>query len=265
MTQSSIVIPQFGQFDRDTLPERIAARLVSLIAERQLKPGDKLPPERELAALMQVSRASLREALAGLAMVNVVEVRQGSGAYVTSLKPELLVERVNFVFALDDSTFGEWLDARAIIEPGLAAAAAVNATDEELAAFARWLDRSAEAVEDPAAFLQVDLELHELITRAAGNQIIIRFMASLTRLGLASRERTGALLSVRRQSLEEHRAIVEALLRRNPDCAAEAMRLHLANIRQSLRDESRSAASPSEFSGTDAHLGGESVPDNHMG
>jgi GntR family transcriptional repressor for pyruvate dehydrogenase complex len=261
MTQPSVVGLQFGQFERDTLPERIAARLVSLIAERQLKPGDRLPPERELAALMQVSRASLREALAGLAMVNIVEIRQGSGAYVTSLKPELLVERVNFVFALDDSTFEEWLDARQIIEPGLASAAAVQASQAELEEFAGWLERSAEAVEDPAEFLQVDLELHEMIARAAGNQIIIRFMASLTRLGMASRERTGALMSTRLQSLNEHRAIVEALLCRDPQGAAEAMREHLVNVRKSLRESSH--AIPVQEPNTPT--GGKHVADHDLG
>ena len=75
--------PTYGVFARDALPERIAARLISLIADRQLRPGDKLPPERDLAATMQVSRPSLREALRALAMLNIVEIRQGSGTYVS--------------------------------------------------------------------------------------------------------------------------------------------------------------------------------------
>jgi DNA-binding transcriptional MocR family regulator len=99
--------PTYGVFARELLPERIASRLVSLIAERHLRPGDKLPSERDLAAAMQVSRPSLREALRALAMLNVVEIRQGSGTYVTSLRPEVLVEHFDFVFALDDATFAE--------------------------------------------------------------------------------------------------------------------------------------------------------------
>ena len=175
MTQPSAVGLQFGQFERDTLPERIAARLVSLIAERQLRPGDKLPPERELAAAMHVSRASLREALAGLAMVNIVEIRQGSGTYVTSLKPELLVEHFDFVFALDDSTFAELLEARQMIEPGLAAVAAFKATDDDLAGCCARASSAPPAQSmTPTRFWQVDLELHEMILAAARNQIIAR-------------------------------------------------------------------------------------------
>jgi len=227
---------KFGVVERDVLPERIAARLVSLIGERQLRPGDKLPPERELAAIMRVSRASLREALRGLSMVNIVEIRQGSGTYVTSLKPELLVEHLHFFFALDDATFSEWLEARQILEPALAAAAATTATDTELAQLRGWLARATAAVEDPDAFLQADLELHELITNAAHNQILARFMASLARLGMASRRRTNTLPGVRRQSLGEHAEIVNALLARDPRAAAEAMAHHLEHIRTSLRE-----------------------------
>src|SRR5512136_2323466 len=136
--------PTYGVFERDMLPERIAARLVSLIAERQLRPGDKLPPERDLAATMQVSRPSLREALRALAMLNIVEIRQGSGTYVASLRPEVLVEHFDFVFALDDATFAELLETRKMLEPSLAAAAATHATEDDLERLQDWKARSAE-------------------------------------------------------------------------------------------------------------------------
>ena len=177
-------------------PERIAARLISLIGDRQLRPGDKLPPERDLAATMQVSRPSLREALRALAMLNIVEIRQGSGTYVSSLKPEVLIEHLDFVFALDDSTFTELLEARQMLEPGLAAAAATRATDEELAQLRACVSRAAAHVDDPEVFLTADLELHQIISAAARNQITARIMDSLTRLGVASRRRTATLPGV---------------------------------------------------------------------
>lgn len=245
MAEPLTAAPEFGVFVRDMLPERIAARLVSLITERQLRPGDKLPPERDLAAAMEVSRASLREALRALAMVNIVEIRQGSGTYVTSLKPELLVEHLDFVFALDDSTFAELLEARQILEPGIAAAAACRATDEELAQMRACLDRATAGVDDPDAFLAADLELHEIITASARNQIISRFMASLTRLGMASRSRTVALPGVRNQALRDHQAVLDALLRRDGAAAANIMRQHLETIHASLVDRvARDDAAP---------------------
>jgi GntR family transcriptional regulator, transcriptional repressor for pyruvate dehydrogenase complex len=227
---------EFGVFERDMLPERIANRIVSLISERQLRPGDKLPSERDLAGMMQVSRPSLREALRALAMLNIVEIRQGSGTYVSSLKPELLVEHLDFVFALDDSTFAELLEARSVLEPSIAALAAANASDEELQALDECMEKIKSAVEDPSSFLEADLELHQKITQAARNQILARFMTSLTRLGLASRTRTVALPGVREQTVEDHQEIVDALQRRAAQAASRAMQKHMENVRRGLTD-----------------------------
>jgi GntR family transcriptional regulator, transcriptional repressor for pyruvate dehydrogenase complex len=259
MPELNTAAAAYGVFARDMLPERIASRLVSLITERQLRPGDKLPPERELAAAMQVSRPSLREALRALAMVNIVEIRQGSGTYITSLKPELLVEHLDFVFALDDSTFAELLEARQMLEPSIAAAAAHRATEEDLVRLRACIDRAARAADDPDSFLAADLELHEIITAAAHNQIMARFMASLTRLGLASRSRTVALPGVRARSIQDHQALVNALQRRDADAAAGIMREHLEHIHATL---SESAV----HDGTEAiSSGGQHVADYHMG
>ena len=91
----------FGTVTRDALPDQIAARLIALITEHQLKAGDRLPPERELAATMGVSRSSLREALRALAMLGVAEMRQGDGTYLTNLQPGSLMRSVGLVLALE--------------------------------------------------------------------------------------------------------------------------------------------------------------------
>jgi GntR family transcriptional repressor for pyruvate dehydrogenase complex len=234
----------FGVVERDVLPERIAALLISLIAERQLRPGDKLPPERVLAATMQVSRPSLREALRALAMLNIVETRQGSGTYVTSLKPEVLIEHLDLVFAVDDSTFADLLEARQMLEPGLAAQAAIRSTDEDLALLRACVDRAAEHADDVDAFLAADLELHRIISAAARNPIIARILDSLTRLGMASRQRTVMLPGVQAQSLQDHQAIVEALQRRDAEGAADSMRKHLQNIMSGLREAAATDCAP---------------------
>jgi GntR family transcriptional regulator, transcriptional repressor for pyruvate dehydrogenase complex len=226
--------PIFGIFNRNILPDRIAERLVSLIAERKLRPGEKLPSERDLAAMMQVSRPSLRQALRALDMMKIIEIRHGSGTYVASLRPERLVEHFDFVFSLNDSTYAQSLAARAMLEPSLAAEAARNATEAELAEINTCWERAVTSVHDPKLFLEADIELHQLITAAVHNQIIARFMSTLYRLGLASRSRTVALKGVREQSLQDHQAIVDALIHRDPEAAASAMRNHIKNISKSL-------------------------------
>src|SRR6476660_7956223 len=93
----------FGTVTRDALPDQIASRLIGLISERQLKAGDRLPAERELAASMGVSRSSLREALRALAMLGVTEMRHGDGTYLTNLQPGSLMRSVGGVPSLSKS------------------------------------------------------------------------------------------------------------------------------------------------------------------
>jgi GntR family transcriptional repressor for pyruvate dehydrogenase complex len=201
-----------------------------MLKERQLRPGDKLPPERELAAAMQVSRPSLREALRALTMMNVLEVRQGAGTFVTSLETELLVEHLDFVVSLDDATLIDLFEARKIVELGIVGLAAQRITDEELAELEAGLSRSAETVGDPAAFMQADVEMHRVITRSARNPILSRVMDSISRLMLLSRTRTVEIPEIRAQTLEDHRAIVAGLQARDAEAAGQAMLQHLNNV-----------------------------------
>jgi GntR family transcriptional repressor for pyruvate dehydrogenase complex len=225
----------FEPFEKDVLPKKISARLLSLITEKHLRPGDKLPPERELAGMMQVSRPSLREALQALALMNIIEIRQGDGTYVTSLKPELLVEPLNFIFTLDASTLFGLFEARKIVEVGLVALAAQRITAEEIVALEICLAKSVQAAADPDAFLQADLELHKKIAAAARNPLLQRFMDSISQLGLASRARTNYIPGLTQQSAEDHRAIVAALKTRDPEAAQQAMLQHLNNVEQKLK------------------------------
>ena len=234
MTDTENPVNAFGQFKKSAISEEILGRLLSLVREKRLQPGDKLPPERELAAMMNVSRPSLREALRALAIMNVIEIRQGDGTYVTSLEPDLLVEHLDFVFSLDDSTFLELFEARKILEVGIVALAAQRITDAQIAELEDKLTKATASVEDYRAFLEADAELHATITQAAQNPILARLMASISRLGLASRARTGALPSVREQSSRDHQAIVAALKARDPEAAREAMLQHLHHVEQAL-------------------------------
>jgi GntR family transcriptional repressor for pyruvate dehydrogenase complex len=225
----------FGTLQKDALSEKIVERLLLLIREKQLCPGDRLPPERELAPRMGVSRPSLREALRALSVMKVVENRQGSGTYVTSLKPELFINHLDFIFSVNDATFLDLFEARKIIEVGLVSMAARMLSDEQLAGLEACLKRSAASVEDPETFLQTDLELHGRIIAAAQNQTLALFMNSIDQINIASRRRTNELPEVRRRTLKDHRAIVAALRNHDPQRAAQAMRNHLAHVEAKLK------------------------------
>jgi len=224
----------FGEMDRAALSEQIANRLLALIKEKRLRPGDRLPPERDLALMMKVSRPSLREALRALQLMNIIENRQGSGNYVSSLEPEQLVEHLDIVFALDDSTYHDLFQARRILETSIAEMAAVHITEAELALMEKSIEEAVAVIDDPDAFLEADMELHTLILRAAKNRILPVFMQSINKISVLSRRRTGEDIEVRRRTVKDHRAIVAALRERDPVQAKRAMMEHLAHVEKKM-------------------------------
>jgi GntR family transcriptional regulator, transcriptional repressor for pyruvate dehydrogenase complex len=232
----------FGTFTRDPLPDQIANRIVGLIAERRLAPGERLPPERELALTMGVSRSSLREALRALAMIGVTEMRHGHGTYVTALEPATMMRPLGLVLALSDTGFEELFEARRLVEPPLAGLAAERADAATLAALARCAEASAATVDDDDAFMRVDLELHNLISEAARNAILARLVDSIGELAIASRITTTRIPDLREQAVRDHHRIVEAIAARDPQAATAAMLEHLENVerlRLAARKEAR--------------------------
>jgi GntR family transcriptional repressor for pyruvate dehydrogenase complex len=226
----------FGTVTRDALPDQIAARLIDLITERQLKAGDRLPPERELAATMGVSRSSLREALRALAMLGVAEMRHGDGTYLTALDPAALMKPVGLVLALSDGGLEQLFEARKLVEPGLAALAAERISDEDAAELCRCAESTPAALEDPEAFMWADIELHAQIARAASNAVLSRLLDSIAGMALASRRRTGRLPNVREQSARDHRAIAAAIAAHDASAASAAMLHHLENVERAVTE-----------------------------
>jgi GntR family transcriptional repressor for pyruvate dehydrogenase complex len=232
----------FEAIPKTAVAEDIVAQLLLLIREKKLLPGDKLPPERELALMMGVSRPSLREALRSLSIMHIVELRHGSGTYIASLEPETLVEHLDFVFALDDSAYLQLFETRKILEPGICALAAQRISDEEIAQLEACVARSATGFEDPEAYFQADIDLHEIIIGAARNPLLHRFMASIRRLGTASRRRTSALAGIMQQTHLDHQAIVQALKAHDAIAAYQAMLTHLTHIEQRLKEDQAQSA-----------------------
>lgn len=227
----------FGTIERETLPDKIVDRILALIEEKHLLPGDRLPPERELAELMGVSRPALREALRALSMMKIVENRQRAGTFITALEPEQLVEHLEFVFSLEDSTYLVLLEARKVVEPGLAKIAAGKISDQNIKDLEDCLEKSLKSFDDPHAFLQADLELHQIISDIAENPILNRFMASIVKLGTHSRSRTVMIHDVREKTIDDHQRIVAALKARDPQLAYQAMSIHIEHVESRLRDE----------------------------
>lgn len=236
----------FETSPKSALSEGIVNKLLALLKERKLQPGDRLPSERDLAEQLQVSRPSLREALRALSIMHVVEIRQGSGTYISSLEPKRLVEHLDFVFALADSTYLSLFEARKVIEVGICGLAAQRITDEEITRLESCLEKSLLGLTDAELYFQADVELHEIITEAAASPILSRIMASISHLSLASRQRTAVLPGIAYQVIEDHRAIIQALRLRDSEAARQAMYQHLLHIEQRLLNDLAARAAMTE-------------------
>lgn len=221
---------------RRNTTEIIVEKLIALIRDHSLSPGDRLPPERELALQMSISRPPLREALKALEIMNIIEIRQGSGAYVKKLEPDKIAEHLDIVFTLDDTLYRDLFKARRVLESAIARMAAENISDEELRTIRENVALAAKMVDDAERFLELDYQLHGLILSASRNRILPVFIQSINKLNLTVREKTNGHAEVRRSTIKDHQRILEALQDHNPDAAASAMERHLFNVETGYYD-----------------------------
>jgi GntR family transcriptional repressor for pyruvate dehydrogenase complex len=205
---------------RVSVTDEAIARIREMIAEGRLKPGDRLPKEADLAALLGLSRNSLREAVRALSLIHVLDVRQGDGTYVTGLEPERLLEAVGFMVELrHDTSLLEVFEVRRLLEPAATARAAELISAEQLAELEQELLRAegAHSVEELVAH---DLDFHRMIVQAAGNQVLSALLVQLNSPTVRARvwrglTQEGAL----ERTLAEHRGLVAALRAGRADLA----------------------------------------------
>ncbi|HEY3079163.1 MAG TPA: FadR/GntR family transcriptional regulator [Chloroflexota bacterium] len=170
---------QIAGRSRSSLADDVAQRLVDLILAEGLRPGDKLPSERELTARLSVGRSSLREAVKTLTAFGVVEVNVGSGTYVAAGETSLLTRPLSWSLLIGEHSTRDVIEARRIVEVELAGLAAERATDAELDALAEKLALMSVSLENAEAFARHDLEFHLAIARAAHNQVLYQVMDTL--------------------------------------------------------------------------------------
>jgi GntR family transcriptional regulator, transcriptional repressor for pyruvate dehydrogenase complex len=206
-------------------------KIKSMILSGALRAGDKLPREADLAAELGLSRSSLREAVRALSLVNILDVRQGDGTYVTSLQVPLLLEALSFIVDFHrDATVLEFLRVRRILEPSATAMAAERITAEECQELHELLDRLGPEpeIEDLVAN---DLEFHRRIAGCSGNSVLCSLLDTLAGPTTRARVWRGLTQSgVRERTLAEHRAIVAALADHDPEVARSWSTVHIAAV-----------------------------------
>ncbi len=232
-------VPSFSALEKTSVGLQAADAIKGLILSGELQPGDSLPPERELATMLGISRPSLREAIRVLSALNVVEPRHGGGTFVTSLQPRELAQPINFLLQVDRMAFRHLLEVRQVLEVGAARLAAPRITDAQLAALRDLTEQAGRALGRPGQFLEFDFDIHTAIIEATGNPIYLSLYQSIADLSLEGRKRTARSAATRRAAHLGHLAIVAALSTRDGDAAAAAMRDHLDVVQHALERHDR--------------------------
>lgn len=215
--------------NRTRLYEQVVERLRGFVVTVGLRTGDRLPPERDLAERLGVSRASVREAIVALEVQGLVEVRHGGGTYL--LRDRLQAEPLQTLIERR-RRLPDVLDARDAIESKLAALAAARRTPGDLAAIEAALEAMGEAVAVGTGVEDADARFHGAIISAAHSSLLADFMAEIA--GQVAESRAESLRQPGRphQSLEQHRLIARAIRAADPSAAAAAMHNHVQSVGQ---------------------------------
>jgi GntR family transcriptional repressor for pyruvate dehydrogenase complex len=223
-----------AKLDLETIPRNrvyteVARQLQASIVDR-LKPGDMLPPERELVRRFGVSRSSIRDAIRSLEAVGLLEPHQGVGTVVRELSADSVVNPVASVLLQKRKAIDDLLDVRNIIEPALARRAALHASREQIAELQAILKQQEEKVRCGELTTEEDSSFHYTIAVAADNTVMLKLVHVLMDLLHETRERSLQVGGRQQKSLAGHRRILAALKQGNADEAEAAMRRHLSEI-----------------------------------
>src|SRR5438552_10460933 len=219
------------------MAEQVVIQVRDMIREGKLRPGDRLPPERELAKRLGISRASLRHGLRFLAAIGVFTSRDGSGTYIADGPPALDSEPLRMLAELHRFTPNEMFEARKLLEVGLAGLAARNAGNEHLAIMAEEVAEMYATLDDPQEYLVHDIRFHRAVAAASGNQILAALMNMVSTAMYERRRATVQRATDLKESAEFHRKIYRLIRAHKSDEARSAMNEHLELAQRAFASE----------------------------
>ena len=226
---------------RSSTSKEVVTQLREMIHRRELRPGDRLPPERDLAKLLGVSRPTLRAAIRSLAAVGVLQSKQGAGTFVVESDgpPALDSAPLRMMASLHGFTTSEMFEARRSLEMAIAALAAERATSEQMASMAEEITGMFASLDDPEQFLVHDMRFHQMIAASSGNRIMTALMNMVATVLFDVRRKTVNRARDLKESAEMHRQIYRAIRDRNSDEARNAMRDHLMLAQRAQESEEK--------------------------
>ena len=215
--------------------EEVAQQIERLILKK-LRPGDKLPSERELAEMLKVSRSSIRDAIRGLELRGLVEPRQGAGTIVRESAVEPLANPFASALKRRKEMVSELLDFRKMLEPPLAARAATHASADEISEMEEILQRQETKQSQGEPAVAEDAEFHYSVALASGNSVVLKVLDIIMDLLRETRERSLQVEGRPQKSLAGHRRILAAIKRHDAEGAKSAMRRHIEDVEEIVLD-----------------------------
>src|SRR6266567_6922666 len=219
--------------------EEVVSQLREMIHKGELRPGDRLPPERDLAKLLGVSRPTLRAGISSLAAVGVLQPRRGAGTFVVESEgpPALDSSPLRLMAALQRFTTAEMFEARRSLEMAIAGLAADRATGDQMATMSEELTGMFASLDEPEQFLLHDMRFHQMVAAASGNRILTALMNMVAAVLFDVRRKTVRRAHDLKESAEMHRKIYRAIRDRNPETARDTMRDHLLLAQKAQESE----------------------------
>ena len=216
---------------RPSLSDALIERLLELIRSEGLRPGDRLPPARALAERFAVATPTVREALRRLQATGAVELRHGSGVYVSQALDRVVLPNPHMP-ELPQERLLQLLEARLLVEPHLAASAARRQDPDRLARLRAALAAAERHLHgDDAALHEANMAFHRAVAAASGNSVLHEIIDSLLAVHAREQREILRLFDDRARDHEEHRDILAAVEAGDPDQASDRMRRHLEDVR----------------------------------
>jgi GntR family transcriptional repressor for pyruvate dehydrogenase complex len=214
--------------------EEVVRQIRDMIQRSDLNLGDRLPPERDLAKLLGVSRPTLRAGIRSLVALGVLQSRQGAGTFVVEAgdSPSLDGSSLQMLAALHGFTTGEMFEARLSLEMTIAGLAAERASGDELATISEEITGMFASLDEPEKFLVHDMNFHQSVAAASGNRILTALMNMVAKILFGVRKKTVKNATDLKESAEMHREIYRAIRERDPIAARKAMRVHLMSAQK---------------------------------
>lgn len=220
----------FRAVRKTRLSEGIIEQVRDLIVSGRLRPGDRLPAERELAQTLRVGRSAVREAIRAMESLGIVEARAGEGTFVATLPGSHGRDPITATLFQAWSAQRKLFEVRRLLEPGLAALAARRATAEQVEKLRGVLGEQEVQVQRGETGVKQDTMFHFLIAEATGNEVLLRIVDNLMDLLRKTRETSLQHGDRPARSLKQHRAILSAIEARDPAAAERRMRDHIRAI-----------------------------------